>query len=46
MSKTENIYNTTLEILANAEAKNISSNVAAVEIARQRIADRKKQNLG
>ncbi|HET8753372.1 MAG TPA: Glu/Leu/Phe/Val dehydrogenase dimerization domain-containing protein [Salinimicrobium sp.] len=46
MRKTENIYNTTLEILANAEAKNISSNVAAVEIARQRIADRKKQNLG
>ena len=42
MKKTENIYNTTLEILQKAEANNISTHEAALEVAQQRIADRKK----
>ncbi len=40
--KTENIYNTTLEILEKADANNITSNHAALNIAKERIATRKK----
>lgn len=43
--KTENIYNTTLEILQTAEKQNITTHNAALKIARQRIDDRKKENL-
>lgn len=42
--KTENIYNTTLEILENAEAKGITTNQAALGIAQDRIEKRKKEN--
>ncbi len=45
LHKTENIYNTTLEILSKAEKDNISSHFAALKIAQQRINDRKNQNL-
>ncbi len=45
MRKTENIYNTTLEILTNAESYNITTNHAALNIARQRIETRKQENL-
>ena len=44
MRKTENIYNTTLEILSNAETGNITTNTAALEIAKNRIEIRKKEN--
>ena len=44
MRKTENIYNTTLEILSNAETNNITANQAALNIAQGRIEDRKKEN--
>lgn len=43
MEKTENIYNTTLEILTSAETNGISTHEAALKIAQQRIADRKNQ---
>lgn len=43
--KTENIYNTTLEILKKAESKNITTHNAALQIAQQRIDDRKRENL-
>ncbi|HET7361243.1 MAG TPA: Glu/Leu/Phe/Val dehydrogenase [Salinimicrobium sp.] len=43
LRKTENIFNTTLEILKTADAQNISTNAAAVQIAKQRIADRKNK---
>lgn len=43
--KTENIYNTTLEILKKAELKNITTHNAALQIAQQRINDRKRENL-
>lgn len=43
--KTENIYNTTLEILRTAEARNIPTHFAALQIAQQRIDDRKRENL-
>ncbi|MEG9326986.1 leucine dehydrogenase [Salinimicrobium catena] len=43
MEKTENIYNTTLEILNNADANGISTHEAALKVAQQRIADRKNQ---
>ena len=43
MEKTENIYNTTLEILTSAEANDISTHEAALKVAQQRIADRKNQ---
>lgn len=43
--KTENIYNTTLEILKKAEAKNITTHNAALQIAQQRIDERKRENL-
>ncbi len=42
--KTENIYNTTLEILQNANANGITTNHAALNIAKDRIATRKKEN--
>ena len=41
--KTENLYNTTLEILNNADSKNITTNQAALDVARARIATRKKE---
>lgn len=44
MRKTENIYNTTLEILKSAEVKNITTHNAALQIAQQRIDERKRQN--
>jgi len=44
MRKTENIYNTTLEILSNAETNGITTNQAAVNIAQSRIDSRKKNN--
>ncbi|TVZ25540.1 leucine dehydrogenase [Gillisia sp. Hel_I_86] len=43
--KTENIYNTTLEILRTAEAQSITTHHAALKIAQQRIDDRKRENL-
>lgn len=43
MQKTENIYNTTLEILSTAEAKGIPTQVAAMDVARERIQLRKNQ---
>lgn len=46
MRKTENIYNTTLDILHNADEKKISTHIAALEIAQKRIDDRKKEKLG
>jgi leucine dehydrogenase len=45
MRKTENIYNTTLEILELAKASEITTNAAAMRIALQRIETRKKENL-
>lgn len=42
--KTENIYNTTLEILNNADANNITTHQAAFDIAQARIDARKKEN--
>lgn len=41
--KTENIYNTTLEILNKAENQNITTHQAAFEIAQARIDGRKKE---
>lgn len=43
--KTENIFNTTLEILRTAETQSITTHHAALKIAQQRIDDRKMQNL-
>ncbi len=40
--KTENIYNTTLEILKKADSADITTHAAALQIAKQRIEDRKK----
>lgn len=45
MRKTENIYNTTLEILKTAETRNIPTHFAALQIAQQRIEDRKRANM-
>jgi len=45
MRKTENIYNTTLEILSNAKTHNITTNHAALNIAQNRIDTRKKENM-
>ena len=42
--KTENLYNTTLEILENAKHNQLTTNNAALNIARERIATRKKEN--
>ena len=43
--KTENIYNTTLEILDYAKAHDITTNSAALNIAKERIETRRKENL-
>ncbi|MGY0392917.1 Glu/Leu/Phe/Val family dehydrogenase [Bizionia sp. KMM 8389] len=43
--KTENIYNTTLEILNNAQTHKITTNHAAMNIAQSRIDARKNENL-
>jgi len=42
--KTENIYNTTLEILEKANASVITTNEAALQIAKERIETRKQEN--
>jgi len=42
LKRTENIYNTTLEIFYEAEANGITTNEAAMKIAQRRIDDRKK----
>lgn len=44
MRRTENIYNTTLEIFSFAEANGITTHEAALSIAQKRIDDRKKEN--
>ena len=44
MTKTENIFDTTLDILNRAKAANITTNSAANAIAEDRIAARKKEN--
>ena len=44
MNKTENIYNTTLEIFSYAEANNLTTHQAALFIAQNRIDLRKKEN--
>ena len=44
MRKTENIYNTTIEILNNADVNNITTHQAALNIAQSRIEARKKEN--
>jgi len=44
MRKTENIYNTTLEILSEAETNNITTHQAALSIAQSRIDARKKES--
>jgi len=44
MRKTENIYNTTLEILNNAEINSLTTHQAALNIAQGRIEERKKEN--
>lgn len=44
--KTENIFNTTLEILNSAEVNKITTHTAALQIAQQRIATRKMENEG
>ena len=41
--KTENIYNTTLEILTNAQTRDLTSHQAAFEIAQHRIESRRKE---
>ncbi|MBT8262850.1 MAG: NAD-binding protein [Bacteroidia bacterium] len=41
--KTENIYNTTLEILQNAETNDVTTHQAAFDIAQSRIDARKKE---
>ncbi|WP_452229308.1 MULTISPECIES: Glu/Leu/Phe/Val family dehydrogenase [unclassified Lacinutrix] len=44
MRKTQNIYNTTLEILSNADTNGITTNQAALNIAKSRIEARKVEN--
>ena len=44
MRKTENIFNTTLEILDNAKSNDLTSHSAALNIARERIEIRKREN--
>lgn len=44
LRRTENIYNTTLEIFALAEQNKITTHQAAMAIAERRIAERKLQN--
>ena len=45
MRRTENIYNTTLEIFDLADAKKITTYQAALAMAEKRIEDRKKETL-
>jgi leucine dehydrogenase len=42
--RTENIYNTTLEIFRESELQQITTHQSALSIAEKRIADRKKEN--
>jgi leucine dehydrogenase len=42
--KTENIFNTTLEILDNAKVNDITTHNAALNIAKERIETRKREN--
>jgi leucine dehydrogenase len=44
MRKTQNIYNTTLEILSNADTNGVTTNQAALNIAKSRIEARKNEN--
>lgn len=44
MKRTENIYNTTLEIFGFAQTQGVTTHQAALSIAEKRIADRKKGN--
>jgi leucine dehydrogenase len=44
MRRTENIYNTTLEIFNFAEIQGVTTHQAALSIAENRIAERKKEN--
>ena len=44
MRRTENIYNTTLEIFSFAESNNMTTQQAAMQIAQNRIDQRKKEN--
>ncbi|GGI57224.1 Glu/Leu/Phe/Val family dehydrogenase [Winogradskyella haliclonae] len=44
MRKTENIYNTTLEIFENAKSNNVTTHNAALNIAKDRIETRKREN--
>ena len=44
MRKTENIFNTTLEILERAMANELTTNNAAMRIAKERIEARKTEN--
>ncbi|ARV10812.1 leucine dehydrogenase [Winogradskyella sp. PC-19] len=44
MRKTENIYNTTLEILDNAKVNNLTTHNAALNIAKERIETRRREN--
>jgi len=44
MRKTENIYNTTLEILENAKANELTTHKAALNIAQERIEARRREN--
>jgi leucine dehydrogenase len=46
LRRTENIYNTTLEILDFANKNNITTQLAAMRVAENRIAERKKQIQG
>lgn len=43
MKRTENIYNTTLEIFSFAESNNVTTHQAAMSVAQKRIDDRKKE---
>ena len=44
MRKTENIFNTTIEILKNAKGNDVTTHNAALNIAKNRIAVRKQEN--
>jgi leucine dehydrogenase len=44
MRRTENIYNTTLEIFKFADINNVTTQFAAMQIAQNRIDQRKKEN--
>ena len=43
--RTENIYNTTLQILERAKANNVTTHTAAVNVAKERIETRRLENL-